>query len=58
MVFLMALFITFSKRRDDLINEYNQVRESLLDYNLQFVNTVISVLEISLDFGKIFSEVS
>ena len=44
MVFLMALFITFSKRRDDLINEYNQVRESLLDYNLQFVNIVISVL--------------
>lgn len=44
MVFLLALFITFSKRRDDLINEDGQVRESLFDYNLSFINTVISVL--------------
>ena len=44
MVFLLALFIAFSKRRDDLINENGQVRESLLDYNLSFVNTVISIL--------------
>jgi len=40
----LALFIAFSKRRDDLINGNSQTRESLLDYNLSFVNTVISVL--------------
>ena len=41
MVFLLALFITFSKRREDLINGDGRVRESLFDYNLSFINTVI-----------------
>lgn len=44
MVFLLALFIAFSKRRDDLINGNSQFRKSLLDYNLSFINTVISIL--------------
>ena len=44
MVFLVALFISFSKRRDDLINDNKRGRESLIDYNLSFVDTVISIL--------------
>ena len=44
MVFLLALFIAFSKRRDDLINGNSRSRKSLLDYNLTFINTVISIL--------------
>ena len=44
MVFLLALFISFSKRRDDLINNNINGRESLKHYNLSFVDTVICVL--------------
>ena len=44
MVFLLALFISFSKRRDDLINNNNNGRESLKHYNLSFVDTVICIL--------------
>ena len=44
MVFLLALFISFSKRRDDLINNNSNGRESLKNYNLSFVETVICIL--------------
>ena len=44
MVFLLALFISFSKRRDDLINNNSYGRESLKHYNLSFVETVICIL--------------
>ena len=44
MVFLLALFISFSKRRDDLINNNINGRESLKHYNLSFVDTVICIL--------------
>ena len=44
MVFLLALFISFSKRRDDLIIKNINGRESLKHYNLSFVDTVICIL--------------
>ena len=44
MVFLLSLFIAFSKRRDDLINGNGSFRESLSGYNLSFINTVITIL--------------
>ena len=44
MVFLLALFIAFSKRRDDLINDNSPTRKSILDYNLSYLNTVIAIL--------------
>ena len=44
MVFLLSLFIAFSKRRDDLINGNSSFRESLSGYNLSFINTVITIL--------------
>ena len=45
--FLLALFIAFAKRRDDLIIEKNTgivVRKSAKTYNVEFINSVISVL--------------
>ena len=44
MIFLLALFIAFSKRRDDIINRNESGRGSLDGYNISFVNTSISVL--------------
>ena len=44
MIFLLALFIAFSKRRDDIINQNKSGRESLDGYNISFLNTSISVL--------------
>jgi len=44
MIFLLALFIAFSKRRDDIINRNESGRRSLDGYNISFVNTSISVL--------------
>ena len=44
MIFLLALFIAFSKRRDDIINQNKSGRESLDGYNILFLNTSISVL--------------
>jgi 4-hydroxybenzoate polyprenyltransferase len=44
MVFLLALLISFSKRRNDLIHENGQDRMSLNNYNISFINTVISIL--------------
>ena len=44
MIFLLALFIAFSKRRDDIINRNESGRGSLDGYSISFVNTSISVL--------------
>ena len=47
MIFLLATFITFAKRRDDLLNHNqskNPMRESLNGYNLEMVNTLITIL--------------
>ena len=46
MVFLLALFLGFAKRRDDLMVLENgqPVRESARNYNLPFLNSALSVL--------------
>ena len=44
MMFLLALFISFSKRREDVFNENGNVRESIKQYNLLFINTVICII--------------
>ena len=44
MMFLLALFISFSKRREDVLNENGNVRESIKHYNLLFINTVICII--------------
>lgn len=47
MTFLVALFLAFSKRRDDVIifnNENKIVRKNIENYNLIFLNSVLSLL--------------
>ena len=44
MVFLLSLFISFSKRRNDIIDENIGRRASLNGYNLLFLNSAISSL--------------
>lgn len=47
MVFLLALFLVFAKRRDDLViarNGGGNVRKSTMGYNLQFLNQVLGIL--------------
>tara|TARA_Y100001970_G_scaffold76719_1_gene97418 strand:+ start:19985 stop:20863 length:879 start_codon:yes stop_codon:yes gene_type:complete len=48
MTFLLAIFITFAKRRDDLLNHNksgeNSIRESLNGYSLGMINTMINIL--------------
>lgn len=47
MTFLLALFLSFGKRRDDLLiyNESGKIqRQNVLNYNLDFVNITMSIL--------------
>lgn len=47
MIFLLALFLSISKRRDDLVlakNSAVEARKSVKNYNLDFVNAVITLL--------------
>lgn len=47
MTFLLALFIAFAKRRDDVLimNETgSQMRKSISGYNLEFISSAISIL--------------
>jgi hypothetical protein len=47
MTFLLALFIAFAKRRDDvlILNETgSQMRKSIKGYNLEFISSAISIL--------------
>lgn len=47
MTFLVALFIAFAKRRDDVIIEMEtgeQMRKAAAGYNLEFISTSISIL--------------
>jgi len=47
MTFLMALFIAFAKRRDDVVLEMEtgeRVRTSISGYNLEFISSAISIL--------------
>lgn len=47
MTFLIALFIAFAKRRDDVLLEMEtgeKMRKSLSGYNLEFISSAISIL--------------
>ena len=44
MVFLLSLFISFSKRRNDLMEKKVGLRSSLNGYNISFLNSAISAL--------------
>lgn len=47
MTFLIALFIAFAKRRDDVLLEMQtgeQMRKSVSGYNLEFISSAISIL--------------
>ncbi len=47
MIFLLALLLTFSKRRDDLIKAKSRrisTRKSCREYNLEFINIVLSLI--------------
>lgn len=47
MTFLLALFIAFAKRRDDVLIEMKtgeQMRKSIKGYNLEFISSAISIL--------------
>ncbi len=47
MTFLLALFIAFAKRRDDVLimNETgSQMRKSVAGYNLEFISSAVSIL--------------
>ncbi len=47
MVFLLALFMAMAKRRDDVLIKIasgNDMRKSLKGYNLEFINTAISLI--------------
>jgi len=47
MTFLLALFLAFAKRRDDVIilnNTGEKMRKSIHGYNLDFINSAISIL--------------
>ncbi len=47
MTFLIALFIAFAKRRDDVLLEKEtgeQMRKSISGYNLEFISSAISIL--------------
>lgn len=47
MVFLLALFMAMAKRRDDVlikISSGNDMRKSVKGYNLEFINTAISLI--------------
>lgn len=47
MVFLLALFMAMAKRRDDVlikITSGNDMRKSVKGYNLEFINTAISLI--------------
>lgn len=47
MTFLIALFIAFAKRRDDVLIEQEtgtQMRKSITGYNLEFISSAISIL--------------
>lgn len=47
MTFLIALFIAFAKRRDDVLLEMEtgeQMRKSISGYNLEFISSAISIL--------------
>lgn len=47
MTFLIALFIAFAKRRDDVLIEMQtgeQMRKSISGYNLEFITSAISIL--------------
>jgi len=47
MVFLLALFLAIAKRKDDFVllkNSGNVTRQSAKNYNLEFINSVISML--------------
>ena len=47
MTFLVALFIAFAKRRDDVLLEMQtgeQMRKSISGYNLEFISSALSIL--------------
>jgi decaprenyl-phosphate phosphoribosyltransferase len=47
MVFLLALFLALAKRRDDLLiylDSNKIIRKSVLDYNMDFLNTMLAIL--------------
>lgn len=47
MTFLIALFIAFAKRRDDVVLEMQtgeQMRKSISGYNLEFISSALSIL--------------
>jgi len=47
MIFLLALFLSLAKRRDDLlifINSNKMTRKSIKDYNIDFLNTMLAIL--------------
>ena len=54
MTFLLALFLAFAKRRDDVIilnNTGEKMRKSIHGYNLDFINSAISILSAVLIVG-------
>ena len=56
MVFLLALFLVFAKRRDDLViarNEGRNPRRSTRGYNLSFLNQVLGILVAVIMVGYI-----
>ena len=46
MTFLLALFLGFAKRRDDvlLLNDGERVRKNIDGYNLEFINAAMSIM--------------
>ncbi len=47
MIFLLALLLTFSKRRDDLIRAKSKLttaRRSCREYNLEYINIILSII--------------
>jgi len=46
MTFLLALFLAFAKRRDDVLLSYDakNVRKNIIGYNLEFINTAMAIM--------------
>ena len=47
MVFLLALFLAFAKRRDDVLlklSSGDDMRKAVKGYNLEFINTALSLI--------------